>query len=199
MTSLVNLLFDDDEAARRELTSALVGMDVPVRPAVIALVPDLLGEIGREITAFLDMPVEELLRSAWDKQQLVREALDKTRDRPGARMRVSVLQHTLTTTQRPRVEIVLDRKRYELVDLVLKVTLEIESLVVDVREGEVEAWGPGDASCSAELAVAPPGGSDEHRLARVESKPIRLESWDRGGISPMPQSGWPPPLGTHGR
>jgi hypothetical protein len=200
MTTVFDLFFDKPAKAQRELTSRLAKTGLMIAPLTGALEASLVGQIGREVANFLDMPVDDLLCSAWDKHQLVREALEHTRGRPDAVTRVTILQHRLTSTHRPRVELTADGQRYPICDIVLTLSLEVDSFVVEVRDGRVAGWGPGTASASAELAVAAPNDESElHVLARARPRVIRLGRDRQAPViarsTPVGRpSGWPPPV-----
>ena len=193
MTNVVELFFDKRGRAERELNYRLAATGMVVAPATAALGTTFVGQVAKEIVAFLELPVDDLLRSAWDKQQLVREALDQTRGRPGAAMRVTILQHTLTSTYRPRVQLDIDGRRYRIVDLVLTISLEVDSLVVEVREGRVERWGPGTrpvrpswvwlvptTTATSTSSPGPSRGLSASHPAPVPTSGARPPTWRRG-------------------
>jgi hypothetical protein len=123
------------------------------------------------------MPVGNLVFWAWHKHQLVQLACEHTRGKPGATESVVVARHTLTSVHRPRVQLEAAGQTYPIVDLVLSVTLLIESLVVTVEAGRVLGWGAGNASSSATLGVARPGGGDPYPIARKELRLVTLPSY----------------------
>ena len=74
------------------------------------------------------MPVGNLLFAAFEKHQAIHDACVQTRDKPGATAAVVVAEHTLTSSQRPQIDIDVAGKDFEVLELVLTVTLRIQML-----------------------------------------------------------------------
>lgn len=178
MTTVADLLIDEpgqiSHAVHRRLDD--VGL-VVTAPTALPRGSDLSHQVADAVAGFLQMPVGNVLFWAWDRQQAVRRACEQTIGRPGATQRVVVGHHTLTSVQRPSVGLDLGGQATTVLELVLTLTMDIDSVVVDVLEGRVVGSGAGSATCSAELAVARPGGTPrvlfERTAPRVELSPYR--------------------------
>src|SRR5437762_929269 len=107
MTAIGDLLYDvprdDAHSAIRQCLTEL-GI-IAALPAPLVAIHDLGDQLAGAIASFLDMPVGNLLFAAWDKERAVQQACQDTRGKDGTTTTVSLLQQTLTSTQRPTIDI----------------------------------------------------------------------------------------------
>ena len=194
MTTVTELLYDKPEKAAPDLRKKLARLGVVVPPATLAMSPKLPERIADAIASILRMPVGDLILTAWDKHQLVRQACQRTSRSPGASESVSIFEHTLKSTHLARVDLDVGGRRQPILDVRLDVTLRIDSLVVEVRDGAVAGWGAGTASAWAELGVSPPNAPDLYALTRCEGRLVRLPAYVEVRAPRMPATvPLPPP------
>ena len=174
MTTIAELLYDDPASAvqqlRDEIEHVHVVGDLPEPVAAISHLGDQLAEA---IGEFLHMPVGNLLFAAFEKHQAIHDACVQTRGKRGATAAVVIAEHTLTSSQRPQIDIDVAGKDVELLELVLTVTLHIQMLTVTVTEGEVASYAAGDTASTAELGIARANG-DSHVLVQKELPHVTL-------------------------
>ncbi len=149
---------------------------------------DVVEQTTEAIGSFLGMPVAELVFWAWAEQPAVQEACRRTSGHRGARQWVVVGDHTLESVQRPYVELDVAGERTPILDVVLSSTLTVDSVTVEVSQGQVVACGAGQASSVVELALAPPGGHP-HRVLGRETPMFLLSAYrdtqvDPGSVGP---------------
>jgi hypothetical protein len=173
MTAIAELLFDRPSVApdkiRRLLDERAGALDLFSHG-----LPNASRQVADAIAGFLALPVGNLIFHAWGKHQAIKNACAQTAGRPGGVASVVVAEHMLETSQRPQVYIDIAGQHVHILDLVLLVTLHIDSAVVSVYEGRVNGCQPGEASATAELGVARPGG-DSHPLVRRELRRVSLQ------------------------
>jgi len=177
MSTIAELLFDRGAAAdqlRRLLDKRATALGL-----LTYGLADATRQVADAVAGLLTMPVGNLIFHAWTKHQAIRHACAQTAGRAGGAASVVVAEHTLETTHRPRVNLDIAGRQVPILDLVVTLTLHIESVVVTVFEGRVTGCEPGAATSTAELGVARPGG-DSHPLVRRELRRVSLQ-WEQGG------------------
>jgi hypothetical protein len=177
MTTIAELLFDDPRNAVRSIREQIDRVHVvDALPQPVATVSHLGDQLAEAIGEFVHMPVGNLLFSAFDKHRAITDACAQTRGKPGATAAVVVAEHTLTSSQRPQVEIDVAGKDLELLELVLTVTLHLQMLTVMVTDGQVVGYSAGEADSNAELGIARAGG-EAYVLVHKELPQVTLTPW----------------------
>ena len=169
MTSLADLLFDKDEDVAQTLRTKIDKLGTEFLAAVPAS-HELPRQLAEVIAAFLGTPVSDLLLVALEKHQAVREARESTRDGQGATSTVLLVEHELTSNQRPTIDAVIAGETITIGALILSLNLRFEAVSVNVREGRISGLGDATASSSAELSIQRPGNDAQpHVLAAKDS------------------------------
>jgi hypothetical protein len=172
MTTIADLLFEEPDRAAGILQDRLIDLKVATGlPAAVANVPNLPGQVADAVAGFLQMPVDDLIASAWHGLRAVQDACRQTRGKRGAAVQVALIEQTLKLTQRPKIRIDVASEHFVVLELVLSVTLHIESATVHVLEGQIIGYGAGNASSTAELGIARPDGEPR---ALVRKEVLRL-------------------------
>src|SRR5829696_2304536 len=63
------------------------------------------AEVTRAVDALLDLDLGGLLLAGWTKHKTLARAADQTRAAPGTSAVVSLLEHTVSSTHRPRIDL----------------------------------------------------------------------------------------------
>ena len=181
MTAIVELLFDRPGHAADEIRRLLDERAGPLDLVSYGL-RNATRQVAQAVAGFLDMPIGNFVFHAWDRHQAIKNACAQTVGQPGGLAIVAVADHTLETQQRPRVQVDMGGQHIQVLDLVLSLTLDIESVVVTVYEGRVTGCQSGAASATAELGVARPGG---------DSYPLIRRNLPRVSLHPHPHADVP--------
>jgi hypothetical protein len=174
--TIADLLTDDPPHLALALGHALhrLGLAEVVAPlAGSSGSVDVVEQTVQALRSFLAMPVAELVFWAWAEQPAVQEACRRTSGHRGARQWVVVGDHTLESVQRPHLELDVAGERTPILDVVLSSTLTVDSVTVEVSQGQVVACGAGQASSVVDLGLARPGGHLRRVLGR-EAATFRL-------------------------
>lgn len=173
MTTVAELLFDRPSDRAEQINRQL-----EKRAGTLGLlshgVPGLTRQVATAIAGLLDLPIGGLVLNAWKKQQAIRDACAQTHGIPGATASVVVANHTLQTSQQPRVYLDVAGAQVPILELALALTLDIDAITVNVLEGHVTGCGAGTAAASGSLGVAMPGGQ-AHPLFQRTLKRIHLQ------------------------
>jgi hypothetical protein len=140
--SLAELLVDDPSQVTEVLRQRVIRLGVLVAVSR-AEGFDLVPQVATALASFLSMPVSNVVLWAWDQHQAVQGACRQTNGRPGATARVVVKEHTLKSVQRPTIYLEGPGPKQPILDVELSLTLNIQSVVIDVEEGRVVGAGAG--------------------------------------------------------
>lgn len=162
--SIADLLAHDPQHLVADLRTRLVQF------GLLAQDPDHPVDVARPaaqaLARYLRMSVGEFVHDSWQGQPNVQVECLRTRGRGGVAQRVVVREHTLEAVQRSTVQVDVDGRRTVVLQVVLTVTLDVDSVAVDVADGTVVATGAGRASSRVELALAPPGAHPQTVMSR---------------------------------
>lgn len=181
MTQLATVLLDDPRHAAETIRHQLDALGVILAPASVAGA-DLPRQVAEDVAAFLSLPLGRVLLTAWDRHAAVRRACAETRGHPGATESVVIHDHTVTATHHPKIRLHLAEQTLPLLDLLLELNLRIDSLVLDVENGEVVGGQAGHASAEARLSATRPGGDRWHVLLHKESPDVDLAAFRRDDL-----------------
>lgn len=195
MTTACDLMFPKPQQAIGTIQKRLDQLRI-LDLAVVAVaglsVPS--HQVAEAIVEFLQLPVDRIVFWAWEKHRMIHDARSRTRDRPGASETVVVTAHTFKWAQRPNVQADIGGNRVPILDLVLTLTLRIESVMITIAEGRIVRYGTGLASSTAELAVARPGSADAYPLVRHALPRFQLPGYV--DLTPVAADFAPPLAGT---
>ena len=107
---------------------------------VAARIPDLLR---------LDLGV--IIVGGWKKMAELRRYTDRAKYPPDEGVLVEVTQHTVTSTHKPSLDIVVNDQKVDTVAFELKLTITIDGAVLTIRDGKILAMSPRRARLGGEL------------------------------------------------
>ena len=172
-----DLLFADSAHPTKDLETALnehavldgAGPHVPRWQTVAAHFA--VAEISGQILGLLQrLPVGDMLTGGWMHLDKVGEARTATKADGSSRV-VSILNHEISFTHEPTVEMLLNEVPLELFKLAVNASFAIEGCELVITNGEVARARPGPTAAKASLQA---NGATllEHSVARVD--PSRL-------------------------
>ncbi|MBH0781333.1 hypothetical protein [Nocardia bovistercoris] len=123
-----------------------------------------LREVTTAMDRLLQMDLGRLCVEGWRRYDRLRGAAMRTRS--GGSEQVELLEHEVTQTYSPHLEVTVDGTRVGELDLELRVALLLRPLTATVRGGLLVALGPGDCTATASVAAAEIGDimRREHKL-----------------------------------
>lgn len=127
------------DAATPALSEALRA--VPAWPGAGRAVAEKLAEA-------LDLSFTDILAGAWNKRRELRQAAEDSLRRPGETVYVPLARHTLTSAHEPSVEVLVNDQPVKRLRFELRLSLEIEGLVLALRDGRIREVAGG--TCRAE-------------------------------------------------
>ena len=118
------------------------------------------AEVMRSVDGLLDLDLGRMLLAGWRKYRRLVEAAEQTRTAPETSAVVSLAEHTVTSTHRPRVDLLVREKRVASVHLELSVRFTVRGVAATVRDGKLVSLTGGAAEIGAELSI------EDHEVAR---------------------------------
>ncbi|MEV0544551.1 hypothetical protein [Nocardia salmonicida] len=113
----------------------------------------------REVTAALDrllqLDLGGLLVQGWRRYDQIRDAAIRTRT--GGTEQVDLLEHEITHTYNPHLEVTVDTNPVGELDLELRIALLLRPLTATIRGGLLVALGPADCTISANVTITEVG------------------------------------------
>jgi hypothetical protein len=149
----------NEEAGDEALEGALREGDVagavdrrlaPVPPGLRAFARD---EIVAVAVGALEEPLVDVLTAGWRRWDELTDAARRSLQVPGSTELVELHDERITSTHRPRIDVMLDRVEVAHVDLEFVVDVVLHGVTAVVRGGRLSALRTGRADVTARLSV----------------------------------------------
>jgi hypothetical protein len=110
-------------------------------------------EVAEIVRQALSQDVGDLLVGGWKTYSRLMTAARRSVKHPGRKEEVVLGAHTVTWTYEPKVEVLVEGKVVNKLEFVLTVDLELEPLVLEVRDGYLEAVAAGRGNVTTVLTL----------------------------------------------
>ena len=136
--------FWDDDGVTLERSRDGASGENPL-DAVKSLFDEVVTVEWHAVSSELEAQLEELLEydlgtvivSAWESHRLLAKYADSSAYPPNQTILVPVAQHKIESTHQPYIEIKVDEAAVGRLDFDIRLTLDLEGLVLKVRDGQV--------------------------------------------------------------
>ena len=91
------------------------------------------------IAGLLDVPLLDVVVRAWNEGRLFEKYLDPDRYDPDEVIAISLRQHEITSTHRPKIDIVLNGETLDSIDFELELKLTLDGVILQVQGGTIRA------------------------------------------------------------
>jgi hypothetical protein len=125
------------------------------------------------IPALLRLDVGRLLAGAWKKCAELQKYGDPKAYPPDETVLVELAEHTIRSSHRPHVDVMVGESRVQRIDFDLELTLAIKGAVLTVRDGKIRAVSVGSCKGGGELSYK--GCSILKRASRDVPLPGKFE------------------------
>lgn len=95
------------------------------------------SELDSQLEELLQFDLGEVIVSAWESHRLLAKYADSEAYPPNQTILVPVAQHQIESTHQPYIEIKIDEAAIGRLDFDIRLTLDLEGLVLKVRDGQV--------------------------------------------------------------
>jgi len=149
-------LFCDDPlrplAETVDLAPCLEAVDKAGGAAKAAL-PGLRKAFQESIDDVMAVELGEVLDASWKKVAAVRDAIKATRDKPGTTAVVPLLDHRITSTHEPAVELFLGEQRLCELTFKIALSLQLKGVSLAIADGRIEGVRSGACQGDGEFSM----------------------------------------------
>jgi hypothetical protein len=131
-------------------TGAIDDRLTPVPPGLRVAARDQILDL---IAGVLDQRLVDLLVRGWRTWDRLAAAARRTLEGPGTTELVELLDHEITSTHRPRVEVTFDGKPIAEIEVTLEAVIQLHAVTAVLADGLLTSLRSGRADVSAELAI----------------------------------------------
>ena len=124
---------------------------------IAARIPDLLR---------LDLGV--IAVGAWKKRSELRGYTDRAKYGPEESVLVEVTRHVVTSTHKPKLDLVVNDVKFDSVPFELKLTVTLDGALLTIRDGKIEAMSPGACKVGGELKC------EGYTILKRDSAPLKV-------------------------
>ena len=124
--------------------------------------------IAARIPDLLRLDLGAILVGGWKKVAEFQRYADPARYPPDETIFVKLGQHTVTSSHKPSLDIVVDGVKVDTVPFELKLTVTLDTALLTIRAGEVLAVSPGTCKAAGEFKC------EGYSLVRREPRSIKL-------------------------
>ena len=121
----------------------------------------------------LDLEISDLIAWAWNTQNSVREAMQRTAQDPDRVENVPLATHTIKSTHHPYIEISLGDIPIQTITFDLTAEIDLEGAVLTIQQGAIDSVTPG--SCKGNLELALEGVEVSRPVGRRRVEHLDLE------------------------
>ena len=107
----------------------------------------LIAAIG----GILNVPLLDIIVRAWNEGKLFRKYLDPETYDPDEVISIALKEHEVTSSHRPKIDVVLNGQTIDSIDFQLDITLALEGVVLEVQGGAVRKVQTGRVKGKATL------------------------------------------------
>jgi len=159
----------NEEWPRLESGKGLMGLRRPLEEARLpggwaGLRNKILAEAG----GLLDIRLLDVMRWAWKKGRELEAYRDTEKYPPDTTFRVPLVEHKITSTHKPHVEIRINEKTVGSVHFAVNIEIAVKGMTLEIRNARIKKIHAGD--CKAKGSFLCEG----FLLAERESKPLDL-------------------------
>jgi hypothetical protein len=196
----LRVAFGLDDASMREIRAKVAASRAAVELArgtlgrsAPALLEGAIGQVHERIDEILRTPLSSILADAWRTYAPFLEYCDPAKHPPGDTAEVELESHTVRSSLRPYVEIVVDGKRVGRIDFQVEAEVRLDAAILLIRNARFMGLRAGRSTFAGTFAL------EEVILARTEKRfplPGSISFGDgipiRPGVAPVSEAAVPP-------
>ena len=145
-----------------------------------------IGDLLHALYEALDLPLEDILRSAWSSLVELQEYRDKEKHPPEETSNVRFGKHKVTSKHHPKVAILLNDREVTSLTFDVQLTLQITGTTLVVRAGRI--WQARGSELQGEAALSYRGFSLMKKKVGKFTLPAALDFDDGIAIPPLPKA-----------
>ena len=183
---------EDNEDETRHVARLSRAVTLQVKGAKIDA-PAIGDALQSGLDSVLNVELSAIVAGAWLKTEMLRDYRDKSLANPAETMTVALSEHTIQSTHRPSIDILVNNKRIDGLALEIGIEMVFEGLALTIQNGRVMAIRPGTCTCSGRISCK------DITLLESKGTPVALPgvwSLGEGLVIPGHEPGPQPPAAT---
>ena len=133
--------------ARKAIDEACKSVPGPARAGLIKALAGSLDEM-------FGVGIGSVLESSWGKLEALKETLEATRADPDKIAHVPLLDHKVTTTHQPHIDLMLGGKSLARLGFDIGLNLDLRGVQLDIRKGRIHGLTGGEATGEGTFSLA---------------------------------------------
>ena len=165
---------EDDQGEAPHVATLSRAVALQVKGARIDA-PAMGDALRSGLDSVLNVELSTIIAGAWLKTEMLRDYRDKSLANPAETMTVALSEHTIQSTHRPSIDILVNNKRIDGLALEIGVEMVFESLALTIQNGRVMAIRPGNCTCRGRISCK------DITLLELKDTPVALPGvWSLG-------------------
>jgi hypothetical protein len=132
-------------------------------------------EVVTAVAGVLDQRLVDVLAAGWKRWDELAAAARRTLETPGETEIVELVDHEITSTHHPSVDVTIDGRPVARIEVEVEVAIELHAVTAVVSGGRLSALRSGRADVTAEMAIE---GVQVARATRQLALPIEVALGD---------------------
>ncbi|MDQ3474733.1 MAG: hypothetical protein M3447_13460 [Acidobacteriota bacterium] len=93
--------------------------------------------IDQAMQQLLSFPMSQIVAGGWNQYRALREYRDRKKHPSDEVALFPLGQHTITSTHKPQIEILVNDRRIGAIDFEIKLAMEIEAAILKIQDGKI--------------------------------------------------------------
>lgn len=124
--------------ARKAVQEACKSVPAPARAGLVKALAGSLDEL-------FGVGIGSVLETSWGKLEALKTSLDSTRADPAKIAHVPLLDHKVTSTHQPHIDLMLGGRKIARLAFDIGLTLDLRGVQLDIRQGRIHGLTGGEA------------------------------------------------------
>lgn len=133
--------------ARKAIDEACKSVPAPARAGLIKALAASLDEM-------FGVGIGSVLESSWGKLEVLKSTLEATRADPDKIAHVPLLDHKVTTTHQPHIDLMLGGKKLARLGFDIGLALDLRGVQLDIRKGRIHGLTGGECLGEGTFSLA---------------------------------------------
>jgi len=125
-----------DSLEKTEYGKTILALQKKITEKIKTLIPS--NEIEKNIEEFLNIPIQDIMLSAWAKHGFLQKYIDKKKYPPKETIVVHLTEHTVESEHHPYIEILINNKPVLKIQFDISVALEIKGVGLVIKGGKIK-------------------------------------------------------------
>jgi len=113
--------------------------------------PTAYDTVVDKVDALLNVPLSDIMIGAWKKYSILLKYCDPTKYGPDETFLVPLAEHTITSTHKPYIEVLVNEKEVTKIHFSITISLMLEGFILKVQDGKIKEIRTGTCQGKGEI------------------------------------------------